>query len=138
MTDKLTDKLSSEQRDWSISKKARDRILCELSFAVRQFQERNVREYMVKKIEEDMEDFLNANTAEDECMHGADCPICTGDWSEFILETDNQIALRKFPVILDALLEYRNPKTLRQYRELPELVDEKFNEWCIGYLQQEE
>ena len=79
---------------------------------------------------------LNANTAEDEPKKYF---MTEYHYNRLMKRgTDNQIALRKFPVILDALLEYRNPKTLRQYRELPELVDEKFNEWCIGYLQQEE
>ena len=48
-------------------------------------------EWFVKNIE----NYINAMPEESECMHGADCPICTGDWREFILETDAQIVKRK-------------------------------------------
>ena len=44
----------------------KEKILTELSHVVRQFQERNVKEYMVKKIEEQMEDFINSLPSEKE------------------------------------------------------------------------
>ena len=85
------------------------------------------------------------NTAEDEAVfiikkHKGDelYSFDLKDGVRILKIYENQIALRKFPVLLDALLEYRNPKTLSQYRELPELVDDKFNKWCLDYLRQED
>jgi len=48
----------------------------------------------------------------------------------YLTETErNQIAKRLFPDMVEALLEYRNPKKISQYLELPTLIDDSFWEW---------
>ena len=64
-------------------------------------------EWFVKNIE----NYINAMPEESECMHGADCPICTGDWREFILETDAQIAKRMIEEYKTSLTMYKRSTT---------------------------